>query len=31
LHALKEELKEKGIKAVVIDLRFDTPYYTLEG
>lgn len=31
LHALKEELKEKGIKAVVIDLRFDTPYYIVEG
>jgi cell division septal protein FtsQ len=31
LHALKEQLKEKGIKAVVIDLRFDTPYYTVEG
>jgi len=31
LYALKEELKEKGIKAVVIDLRFDTPYYTVEG
>jgi cell division septal protein FtsQ len=31
LHALKEELKEQGVKAVVIDLRFDTPYYTVEG
>jgi len=31
LHALKEQLKEKGIKAVVIDLRFDTPYYRVEG
>ncbi|HAL61601.1 MAG TPA: hypothetical protein DCP08_04230 [Chloroflexi bacterium] len=31
LYALKEQLKEKGIKAVVIDLRFDTPYYTVEG
>ena len=31
LHALKEQLKEKGIKAVVIDLRFDTPYYTVKG
>jgi cell division septal protein FtsQ len=30
-YALKEQLKEKGIKAVVIDLRFDTPYYTVEG
>jgi cell division septal protein FtsQ len=30
LHILKEELKEKGIKAVVIDLRFDTPYYTAD-
>ncbi len=31
LYALKEELKEKGIKIVVIDLRFDTPYYTVKG
>lgn len=31
LYALKEELKEEGIKAVVIDLRFDTPYYRVEG
>lgn len=31
LYALKEQLKEKGIKAVVIDLRFDAPYYTVEG
>jgi len=31
LYALKEELKEKGIKAVVIDLRFDIPYYRVEG
>lgn len=31
LYVLKEELREKGIKAVVIDLRFDTPYYTVEG
>jgi len=31
LYTLKEQLKEKGIKAVVIDLRFDTPYYTVEG
>lgn len=31
LYALEEQLKEKGIKAVVIDLRFDTPYYTVEG
>lgn len=31
LYLLKEELKEKGIKAAIIDLRFDTPYYTVEG
>lgn len=31
LYALKEQLKEKGIKAEVIDLRFDTPYYTVQG
>lgn len=31
LYTLKEQLKEKGIKAAVIDLRFDTPYFTVEG
>jgi len=31
LYAIKEHLQEKGIKAGVIDLRFDTPYYTVEG